>query len=104
MKYARKDRYWPEGAPRKENLDSFIAAFRTLGYEPCDTEELEQGIEKVAIFLKPKNVPTHMARQLPDGTWTSKLGDKQDIIHDNLRAVEGRTYGEVKQILCRPVQ
>jgi hypothetical protein len=36
-------------------------------------------------------VPTHMARQLPDGTWTSKCGGNEDIRHLTLDALE--SYG-----------
>ncbi|HEX8140689.1 MAG TPA: hypothetical protein VF544_24195 [Pyrinomonadaceae bacterium] len=104
QEYARQDRYWPEGVSRKEEVKSFIAAFQTLGYEPCESPELEEGIEKVALYVNSKDVPTHMARQLPNGKWISKLGDKQDITHDSLHQVEGKTYGTARQILCRPRQ
>jgi hypothetical protein len=98
---ARKDRYWPEGAPRTEKLRSFVRAFEIEGgYQPCDSVELENGVEKIAIFMRgPK--PTHMARQLPNGKWASKLGDKEDIHHNSLHEVEGRIYGTVARILCR---
>ncbi len=42
----------------------------------------------------------HMARQLPSGHWTSKLGDLDDIEHD-LSALEGIEYGRVAMILAR---
>ena len=42
--------YWPVGAPREKTLSAFLAAFRTLGYEECETDELEGQIEKVAIY------------------------------------------------------
>ncbi|MDA2924872.1 hypothetical protein MYX65_09500, partial [Acidobacteria bacterium AH-259-L09] len=43
--------YWPESTSREETLDSFILAFKTLGYEPCDDDKLETGYEKVAIYV-----------------------------------------------------
>lgn len=98
---ARADRYWPDGAPRTEKLKSFVRAFEIEGgYKPCDSDALEIGVEKVAIYMKgPK--PTHMARQLPNGKWASKLGDKQDIHHDTLHEVEGKIYGQAVRILSR---
>jgi hypothetical protein len=102
LEHARADRYWPENAPRTEKLSSFITAFEIeFGYKPCETDTVEDGIEKVAIYKKGEK-PTHMARQLPDGRWISKLGDKHDIAHNSLAEVEGRQYGRVAQILCRP--
>jgi hypothetical protein len=66
--------YWPAGVERKETLTSFIHAFATLGYEYASSGEHESEFEKVAIFASRDGVPTHVARQLGDGSWTSKLG------------------------------
>ena len=74
------DHYWPAGIQREVTLDAFIAAFATLGYFRCDSPELEVGFEKVAIYCIDL-VPKHMARQLLDGRWTSKLGRFLDIEH-----------------------
>jgi hypothetical protein len=61
---------------------------------------LEPGLEKIAIFAKGGR-PTHAARQLGSGRWTSKLGRAEDIEHD-LRALEGEAYGAVAFFLQRP--
>ena len=92
--------YWPPRAPRTVRVDSYVAAFSTLGYEPCESHQLEHGFEKVAIFWKEAR-PTHAARQLPSGRWTSKLGDGVDIEHD-LHAIEGDAYGQVVVLMKRP--
>ncbi|MGH7151714.1 MAG: DUF7689 domain-containing protein, partial [Planctomycetota bacterium] len=42
----------------------------------------------------------HLARQIEDGRWTSKLGEREDIVHA-LRGVEGGSYGRVARILMR---
>lgn len=93
--------YWPEKAPREETLEAFKATFAALGYAECPGDELEFGVEKVAIFADVNAVPTHAARQLPSGTWTSKLGKAEDIEHA-LRDLEGDVYGTVAVILKRP--
>lgn len=85
--------YWPEEAPRRSTLDAFVHAFRTLGFEMCREPVLEPGWEKVAIFVDTNRVPTHAARQLPDGTWTSKLGQLEDIKHPTPDDVSGSEYG-----------
>jgi hypothetical protein len=46
---------------------------------------------------------THAARQLPTGKWTSKLGKGEDIEHDTPEDVAGGVYGDVMQIMKRPV-
>jgi hypothetical protein len=91
---------WPAGVPRAETLDSFLLAFRTLGYIECDNENLELGIEKVAFFVA-DGKPSHAARQLRDGRWTSKLGKWIDITH-SLHGLMGPLYGEVVAFMKRP--
>jgi hypothetical protein len=93
--------FWPPGVPREETVDAFVAAFATLGYAPAQGEEIEPGFEKVTLFAH-GGVPTHAARQLPDGRWTSKLGRLEDIEHD-VHAVSGEAYGAVVLVLKRPI-
>lgn len=93
--------YWPNGAPREETLDSLRVAFAMLGYAICDHEVAEPGYEKVAFFISAEKVPTHAARQVASGRWTSKLGQLELIEHD-LRDLEGEAYGAVALVLKRP--
>lgn len=92
--------YWPESAPRDESLEAFVHAYASLGFQPCEREELEAGYEKIAMFATSAGEPTHVARQLSSGWWTSKLGPREDIQH-SLRALCGPAYGSVVQILRR---
>jgi hypothetical protein len=88
--------YWPQGATRKVTLEAVVQAYQTLGFRLCFSIALEEGVDKIAIYGKTQNnviVPTHAARQLPSGEWTSKLGDHEDIIHKALGDVNG-FYGE----------
>lgn len=95
--------YWPQNIPRKIELEAFVDAFRLLGYEVCDNSAKEDEFQKVAIFIGKNGKPTHMARQLENGRWTSKLGKGQDIEHELLGLTGGR-YGEVREILKRPIR
>lgn len=96
---------WPPGVPREETVAAFVAAFATLGYAPCRDGAPEAGYEKVALFARNDGngvpVPTHAARQLPDGRWTSKLGKMEDIDHDTVAGVSGPAYGEPVRFLRR---
>jgi hypothetical protein len=65
-----------------------------LGYVPAANGDIEPGYSKVAIYLDGNGVPTHAARQLPDGRWTSKLGRNVDIRHERPEDVGGGLYGE----------
>lgn len=91
--------YWPPSIPRENTLTRFVEAFQTLGYEPCESADLEQEYEKVALYAD--GFPTHAARQLADGAWTSKLGSEEDIEHGMPAGVEGEQYGSVAQVMKR---
>ncbi len=89
--------FWPQGVPREESLSAFVAAFATLGYEECQDGALEERYEKAALFARRDVsgdlVPTHAAKQLSNGRWTSKLGPLEDIEHMKLEDVNGPAYG-----------
>lgn len=94
--------YWPPAVPTEETLEAFTRAFAAAGFAPCDHPNLEQGFEKVAIYSDATGKPTHAARQLPSGQWSSKLGRGEDIEHD-LAGLMGAAYGSVAKILKRPI-
>ena len=96
--------YWPKGVPREVSLDAVLQVYERLGFAICVGGELETGFDKIAIFVKeigPHKIPTHAARQLESGEWTSKLGAFEDISHKSVDAVCGPTYGEVKYFMSR---
>jgi hypothetical protein len=93
-------RYWPPDAPREETIAAFLAVFATFGYAACASADLEPGIEKVALYAV-GNTPTHAARQLTTGWWTSKLGPSIDIEHKSPEDVAGGVYGEVFALRSR---
>ena len=66
---------------------------------------MEAGFEKIAFYAAPDDTPTHVARQLPNGRWTSKLGSWEDIEHATERDVEGIgafRYGEARRFMRKP--
>ena len=100
--------YWPSDAPYEETLDSFKLVFESFGYADCRSDIQEPGVEKVAIFQDVGGKPSHVARQLPNGKWTSKIGDWEDIEHDSLISLENALhmhslYGEVVLVMSRPI-
>ena len=82
-------------------LVAFIEAFMALSYEKCEDGSLEDGYQKIALFADDSDLPTHAARQLPNGAWTSKLGRLEDIVHDAVEDVSGPTYGAPVQFMRR---
>ncbi|MEL7357896.1 MAG: hypothetical protein AAFN40_15160 [Cyanobacteria bacterium J06560_6] len=94
------DYYWPEGILAEWTVEAVIQAFVSLGYELCESADYEPNFQKIAIYKGTDGDPTHAARQLPNGKWTSKLGDWEDIEH-TLPGIEGEKYGKVCQIMKR---
>jgi hypothetical protein len=98
---ANGDAAWPISW-REETTECFIEAFQSLGYfghESCDSS-LEAGFEKIAVYSL-RGVPTHAAKQLPDGRWKSKLGAWEDIEHNTPKAVEEYLYGKAVVFMKR---
>ncbi len=96
--------YWPECIPNDVTVDSIVELFRSEGFERCKDGSLEQGYEKIAIYALEYEV-THVARQLVDGKWTSKLGKYEDIVHSSLEDLEGdgfHSYGRLTAFMIRP--
>ena len=99
--------FWPAGVPRERTLSALIQAFETLGYTECKDGSMASGHEKVAIYAKYEQgelVPTHAARQLPSGGWSSKLGGWEDIFHAKLEDINSPTYGEAVRFMGRPTE
>lgn len=92
------DLRWLPGWPRALTVDNFEGVF--VGFERCADGTHEPGFEKIAIYAKSK-VPTHAARQLESGRWTSRLGPDEDVEHD-LADLNGRRYGQSVVFLRRP--
>ena len=93
-------RYWPNSVPREETIAAFLALFATLGFHPIPSPDADLTADCVALYAR-TDVPTHAARRLANGWWTSKLGPSVDIEHATPDAVAGGIYGEVVAILCR---
>lgn len=96
--------YWPQHLPVLPGMDTFTAPFREEGYAECESADLEPSIEKVAVYGDARGEPTHVARQLSNGWWASKLGVAADIEHAALRAIEGGFFGKVLLLMARPRQ
>ena len=100
-----KPSYWPQGIAREVTLKSFVRVFANLGYEPCVDGSVEEGYEKVVIYVDPStNEPTHAAKQQQDGSWSSKMGQGPVITHLEPENLSGPKYGEPLQYMRRARQ
>ena len=96
--WPRRGYFWPEDS-QDESVEEFIRMFTGQGYEVCAKTEHEEGYEKIAIYCR-DGTPSHVARQLPSGLWTSKCGDYHDITH-SLDGFKGSSHGEATVIMRR---
>ncbi len=81
----------------------YIELFKENGFEICNDINLETGFEKIAIYATEAFVFTHVSLQLENGTWTSKMGDFEDIEHTDLFTLSGndKGYGQPKYFMKR---
>lgn len=96
--------YWLPGIKREWSKETILQIFEKHGYTVCDNFELEEGYEKIAVYIEGDDFPGHFARQLENGKWASKLGSLNDIEHDSLDSIGVPDYGVPKIALRRPIK
>ena len=75
--------------------------FANEGFSICEEDIWESGYEKIAIYEFVGQF-THVALQLDDGRWTSKLGERETITHSSPADLTDSLYGNVHCIMRRP--
>jgi hypothetical protein len=95
--------FWPQGVPRAFDLSAYIQAFESLGYESIESSQHEVGFQRIAIYVDSAGEPVHVARQLPNGRWTSKMDIFEDIEHVTAESLTGDVYARVAAVLRRPI-
>jgi hypothetical protein len=68
------DYWWPPQIPNEMTIRAFQALFESIAFNVCGDGSFEPGYLKIAIFADNNNIPTHAAKQLDNGFWSSKLG------------------------------
>lgn len=92
--------YWPNNRFGDYSLAAFKAMFEEQGFEECLSEDLEVGFDKIVLYGVDGEF-LHVALQTPAGSWSSKLGDLEDIEHSTAQAIAGGAYGEIAAIMRR---
>lgn len=102
---------WAIGTPSEwvwpgNTIEDFDLLTRAFGYQRLETlnYKVEEGVTKIVLYGKivdGKADATHMARQMPDGTWTSKLGSLALIQHENPDDLDGNAYGRPIAVYVR---
>jgi hypothetical protein len=68
------------------DLDCYVALFETWGFLRCADAQYEEGFLKIALYADNRSFQ-HVAKQLRDGTWSSKAGRLHDLRHHELEAL-----------------
>jgi hypothetical protein len=98
-----KRAYWPEKFDGMNAMEAFSFLFAKNGWVKTDNRLAAAGLKKIALYYNPlTGEPTHAARLLENGFWTSKLGDHIDLSHE-LSELEGPEYGLVLAIFEKAV-
>jgi hypothetical protein len=95
--WPREDHVWPIENKYGETIEAIVDLFNCLGYDICNNENFEKDYEKISIYAKCKGTrftPTHVARQINNGYWSSKLGPEIDIIHQKVEDLSSPVYGK----------
>lgn len=86
--------YWPPEVARNPSIAGLENLFRWLGFKKCRGSRLETAYQKVALYAS-KGLWTHVALQMSNGRWRSKLGKGVLIEHRTPLSLTGDLYGNV---------
>jgi hypothetical protein len=96
--------FWPDEV-KGDGLEDFVRVYELLGFQVCETAELEPDFVKLALYVDRDSFVSHVARQTRQGMWKSKLGIRgKDIEHESLEMLEGDEqdeYGRVARVMKR---
>lgn len=100
--------YWPDDVSRGRGVNAVAELFeKVAGYVHCgQSEGLEDGFQKICIYYDFHGDFGHVALQTASGKWSSKLGGREDIEHNQPNGLCGgsSSYGEIAFFMKRPVQ
>lgn len=96
--------FWPPNIRRELDLQSFIELYQLVDFVVCYSQEYEQGFEKIAIFAHSNGEPTHAAKQLPNGNWSSKMGPWHDVEHTLNSMNNSLGYGNATIFMKRQIR
>ena len=85
------------------DVAAYAEMFASFGYADCRDGSIEPGMEKIVIYGDNNGQFRHVARQLADGRWTSKLGELSDIRHKTPSLLSSSGYGKPLRYMWRPI-
>jgi|SRR5579871_5987511 len=92
--------HWPIPFAGLTIMQAFEAWFAHDGWTLTTDETFEAAYKKVALYVV-NGVPTHAARLIADGVWTSKLGREMDLSHGRAD-LDGQEYGSISRVYRKP--
>lgn len=98
---------WPNKDDRGSSIEIYVKMFRGEGFVKAAKANLEPGFDKIVIYWDEATKSfTHVARQMDNGQWWSKLGRESDVKHkspDTLGPTGSPAgYGKVWGYMKRP--
>lgn len=73
---------WPNTLDSGSSIETYVKMFRGEGFVKAVRGNREAGFDKIVIYWDKANKTfTHVARQMDDGQWWSKLGRASDVQH-----------------------
>ena len=97
----QKRSFWPIDVNGLTDIEAFEQWLKKDGWEETSEDGFEQGFKKIALYIL-NGEPTHAARIIDNGIWTSKLGSDIDLSH-SLTELNGPSYGSAMRFFKKPI-
>ncbi len=91
--------YWPPGFPDDVTVETAVSIIKSHGYTVDWDPSSRPETDSIAVYAVGAEW-AHFAK-FSSGVWFSKLGSGNDIIHAELKSLEGDIYGKVVRVLSR---
>jgi len=94
------DYFWFNDIARDNLLTTIQKIFENLGFHQTNFAKYQIDYERIALFSIDNNECSHLARQIDEDKWTSKLGSSYDVNH-SIKSIENGIYGNAVIFLER---
>jgi hypothetical protein len=92
---------WDPKVPRTQHINSYIKYYENRGFGLCNSGKYEKGIEKIVLYSDEYKEWQHVAFQLNKKKWACKMGNWEDIYHNDVHCLCGGMYGSTLTYMSR---
>jgi len=96
---------WPVELEKNYSIETYVSYFKKQGFRICSDDKYDDNIIKIALYADEHGDFAHVAIQVNEKIWWSKMGRLDDIQHKTLNSLAATKqcgdYGNVYAYMCK---